>query len=76
MAFDTNMGFVDYQVEQPIGTGEIRARLKSKINREKLIAYNIMQGPFKDVAELGPLTKKVWLRFGKAPPKAYFPNFN
>jgi hypothetical protein len=76
MAFDTATKFVEYQIEEQVGNSVIRARLKNKVNKEKLNSYRIEQGPFKDIAVLGELTKKVFIKFGKAPPKAYLPDFN
>lgn len=73
--FKTNAKFEEYLVDQHIGIGIIRARLRNKINLDKLVNYNIAQGPFADIAELGERTKKVAITFGRPPPKAFLPNY-
>lgn len=74
MTFPTEHEWVDYAITQPISKAEVRAKLKSEVNKTKLYSYSLSDGPFKNFADLGQLTKKVYLRIGNKPPALWQPN--
>ena len=76
MKFATRAEYVEYCIEEDVGTGVIRSRLMNKENTDKLHSYNLEDGPFSMIANLGVTKKKTWLKFGTKAPASYIPNFD
>ena len=65
--------WTDYMVEVPIPMGEKRTKLRNRENRKRMAEYNFNDGPFANFANLGPKTKRVYIRFGGKPPSSFMP---
>ena len=65
--------WVDYAITVPISVAEKRQRLQNPDNRKLLESYEFKAGPFKDIAKMGHVTKREYVRFGHRPPVSYMP---